>query len=173
VIVAGLNCVAVDSVGAQIMGFDPTGDYPDHPFHYRRNVIKLAAEMGFGPNDPAAIEVIGVSPEEVRLPFKVNRYEGDTGRDGQIRRGADCVSRYRDRQDELADRYRGRYLALTDGEVLWDGEDMGAMRRLEQASGRDWQSAPQFVIRCLSPEEEIEALDWYEVEAARLPATSA
>jgi hypothetical protein len=42
---------------------------------------------------------------------------------------------------------------------------MATMQRLEQESGRDWQNAPQFVVRCVPPEEEIEEFDWYEVEA--------
>jgi hypothetical protein len=170
VILAGTNIVATDSVGARVMGYDPDGDYPDHPFFYRRNVIKLAAEAGLGPNTPDAIEVIGPSPESVMTPFTVNRHDGDTRRDEQIRRGAACVARYREQQSDLAARYHGRYLALFDGEVLWDGPDMATMQRLEHESGRDWQTAPQFVVRCVPSEEEIEQFAWYEAEARRLPA---
>lgn len=65
------------------------------------------------------------------------------------------------------------YLALFDGEVLWDGPDMATIQRLEQGSGRDWQSAPQFVVRCVAPEDEIEQFGWYEAEARRLPAEPA
>jgi uncharacterized protein (DUF362 family) len=170
VIIAGTNCVATDSVGARVMGFDPNGDYPDHPYFYRRNAIKLAAEQGLGPNLPDQIDVLGLSPEEVCEPFKVERYDGETGRDEQIRRGADCVDRYRDDQAALADRYEGRYLALFDGAVLWDGADMAAMQRLEKESGRDWRSAPQFVVRSVRPSQEVEQLDWYRAEADRCPA---
>jgi hypothetical protein len=81
------------------------------------------------------------------------------------------VARYREQQSELAARYHGRYLALFDGEVLWDGPDMATMQRLEHESGRDWQSAPQFVVRCVPPDEEIEQFAWYEAEARRLPAS--
>jgi uncharacterized protein (DUF362 family) len=165
VVLAGTNAVATDSVGARVMGFDPDGDYPDHPFFYRRNVIKLAAALGAGPNRADEIEVVGPSPEEICLPFYVEKYSGDTHRDEQLRRGAACVARYREQQDRLADRYRGRYLALFDGELLWDGVNMHEMQCLERASGRDWQSAPQFVVRCMPTEEETEQLDWYQVEA--------
>jgi uncharacterized protein (DUF362 family) len=171
VVLAGTNIVATDSVGARVMGFDPDGDYPDHPFFYRRNVIKLAAELGVGPNRAEEIEVIGPSPEETCLPFHVERYEGNTNRDDQLRRGAECVALYREQQDGLADRYRERYLAFFDGEMLWDGATMNEMQRLERASGRDWRNAPQFVVRCLPQEAEIEQLDWYQAEAERLPIT--
>lgn len=173
VLLAGTNIVATDSVGARVMGFDPNGDYPDHPFYYRRNAIKLAAEAGLGPNQADAIEVVGPDPEAVRTPFTVQRYDGETTRDEQLRRGADCVARYREQQDDLADRYRGRYLALFDGTVLWDGPDMKAMQRLEKESGRDWKSVPQFVVRCVAPDEEIEQMDWYAAEAAGVHAASA
>ena len=167
VILAGTNCVATDSVGARVMGFDPDGDYPDHPFYYRRNAIKLAAEMGLGPNKREMIEVVGPLPELVCEPFKVERYDGETNRDEQIRKGADCVARYREQQETLSRDYEGRYLALFDGRVLWDAADVAQIQELEKASGRDWQNVPQFVVRCLSPEAEIEQMDWYCVEAER------
>lgn len=166
VIVAGTNSVATDSVGARVMGFDPCGDYPDPPFFYRRNAIRLAAEAGLGPNRAEQIQVIGPPPEEVRTPFEVRPYSGVTRRDEQLRRGAACVAGYRERQSALADRYEGRYLALFDDQILWDAPDMQTIKRLEKESGRDWQSAPQFVVRCVPVEKEIEQMDWYEAEAA-------
>lgn len=162
VILAGTNIVATDSVAARVMGFDPEGDYPDHPFLYRRNVLKFAHEAGLGPMRPF---VLGPHPREVAVPFSVKGYEGATHREAQLWRGALCVARYRERQAKLAARYRGRYLALFDGNVLWDGPDMAAMQRLEHESGRDWKDAPQFVVRCLPPDEEIENFGWYQAEA--------
>lgn len=165
VILAGTNCVATDSVGARVMGFDPNGDYPDHPFFYRRNAIKIAAELGLGPNGADEIEVIGPPPESFCEPFRVERYDGETNRGEQIRKGAECVARYRDQQEKLAKSYGGRYLALLDGEVVWETDTMAQMQQVEKDSGRDWRSVPQFVVRCLPPEAEIEQLDWYGVEA--------
>ena len=173
VILAGTNCVATDSAGARVMGFDPDGDYPDHPYFYRRNAIKLAAQMGLGPNLASDIEVVGPSPESVCQPFHVEKHDGDTQRDEQLRRGAECVMRYQEQQDMLARSYRGRYLALFDGKVLWDGTDMRTMQKLEQESGRDWQDAPQYVVRCVPAAEEIEQMRWYQVEAQRLPVQAA
>lgn len=165
VILAGTNIVATDSVGARVMGFDPTDDYPNRPFFYRRNAIKLAAAAGLGPNRMEQIEVLGPAPEAVATHFETQRYDGNTQRGAQLRRGADCVARYREQQGELASRFNGRMLALFDGEVLWDGPDMTAMQRLEHESGRDWQNMPQLVIRCVPPEAEVEQFRWYEVEA--------
>jgi uncharacterized protein (DUF362 family) len=168
VIIAGTNVVATDSVGARVMGCDPQADYPDHPFFYRRNAIKLAAEHGFGPIRSEEIEVVGQQPEEVAVKFEVHRYEGDTNRDEQIRRGATCVERYLEQRDDLVQQYEGRYIALFDGEVLWDGLDMRTVMQMEKESNRDWQSVPQFIVRCVPAEEEPEVFGWYHEEASRL-----
>jgi uncharacterized protein (DUF362 family) len=165
VIIAGTNSVATDSVGARVMGFDPGGDYPDHPYFYRRNVIKLAAELGVGPNRAEEIEVVGSGIDGHCEPFHVNRYEGDTNRSEQLRHGSACVENYIAQQENLADRYYGRYLALFDGGVLWDGADMNTMQRLERESGRDWQNVPQFVVRCVPLADETERMRWYRVDA--------
>lgn len=167
VILAGTNIVATDSIGARVMGFDPNDDYPNPPFYYRRNAIKLGAESGLGPNDAAAIEVLGPSPEEVVTPFEVDSYNGNTQRAEQLQRGAACVELYQEQQDELAHRFSGRYLALSDGKALWDGPDMNTMMRWEHESGRGWQNAPQFVVRCVPREQEIEQFGWYDLEASR------
>jgi len=165
VILAGANCVATDHVGARVMGFDPCGDYPDHPFFYRRNVIKLAAELGVGPNSADRIEVLGVDPVGRCEPFEVHRYEGDTRRKEQLQRGAECVACYRENQENYADRYLHRYLALRDGELLWDGLDMFTMQQMERESGLDWEHVPQFVVRCVPTAQETEQMDWYAVDA--------
>lgn len=167
VILAGTNIVATDSIGARVMGFDPADDYPNPPFYYRRNAIKLAADAGLGPNDREAIEVLGTAPEEVVTRFEVEPYGDTSSRVEQLQRGAECVAQYQEQQDELAQRFPNRYLALSDGKVLWDGPDMATMMRLEHESGRGWQNAPQFVVRCVPSEEEIEQFDWYEHEASR------
>src|SRR5207249_2997023 len=130
VILASTNIVAADHVGARVMRFDPQGDYPNHPFLYRRNAISLAAEAGVGPNSPDRIEIIGVSPEEVAVPFTVEKYEEDSDRDGQIRDGAACVATYLNQRDSFVRTHDGRYLAMRDGAVLWDGPDIHAMHAL-------------------------------------------
>ncbi len=166
VILAGTNIVSTDSVGARVMGFDPASEFPNHPFFYRRNVIKLAAEAGLGPCASSRIEIVGPQPEEVAVPFKVDRYDGDTNRVGQLKRGAECVARYRSDRAALFARFPHRYVALFDGAVIWDGPDMHAIMEREKTSGGDWRSVPQFVVRCEPEDEETERLDVYSEEAA-------
>ena len=47
-LLVGNNTIATDAAAMNIMGFDPLGDYPDSPFHFDRNPIKLAVERGLG-----------------------------------------------------------------------------------------------------------------------------
>jgi uncharacterized protein (DUF362 family) len=165
VIIAGTNCVATDSVGARVMGFDPDGDYPQHPYFYRRNAIKLAAEQGLGPNEDEDIDIVGLAPEGLCESFRVEPHQGDTRREEQLQRGAACVARYQEQQERLAQTHYGQYLALFDGQVLKHAADMRELQKWEQDSGRDWQTAPQFVVRCVPVEEETEQMRWYDVEA--------
>jgi uncharacterized protein (DUF362 family) len=170
VIVAGTNVVATDSVAARVMCVNPGADYPAEPFYYRRNAIKLAAEAGLGPIVPNEIEILGPRPEELAVPFKVDRYDGDTNRDEQLRRGAATVDRYLNERDPLLVDHEGRYIALREEEVLWHAASMQEMIRLERESGRDWRTAPDFVVRCLPEGEETEDFRWYECDATTIGA---
>ena len=58
VLLVGTDPVATDSVGTQIMGFDPTADYPDPPFAMAENHLKLAAGAGLGTLDPDNIDTV-------------------------------------------------------------------------------------------------------------------
>jgi uncharacterized protein (DUF362 family) len=72
VLMAGKNPVATDSIATLAMGFDPTADYPDEPFVHAENHIKIAAELGLGPNRLDQIQVVGEKLEDVTQLFKVS-----------------------------------------------------------------------------------------------------
>ncbi|MBW3623792.1 MAG: DUF362 domain-containing protein [Armatimonadetes bacterium] len=170
VLVAGTNIVATDATAARVMGFDPSGDYPDHPFFYRNNAIKLVGNAGLGPIRAEEIEVRGPQPEEVCVPFEVERYGGTAeDRDRELQQGAQCVRQYRDRRSDYLDSgYENRILALRDDEILWDAPDVRAHQKKSKESGKDWKDGPQFVVRVLPEEREIERLDAYEPYECRL-----
>src|SRR5436305_9975315 len=95
VLLAGDNPVSTDSVGMQVMGFNPLGDYPNHPHWYRRNSVLLAHQAGLGTADPAEIEVLGEEPEAVRQKFEVRPYgEGNAARATELAAGVRCVETY-------------------------------------------------------------------------------
>lgn len=67
-LLAGRNPVCTDSVATAVMGYDPmaapgTGPFPGD------NHLAMAAALGLGTNDPAAMEVVGLSLKEARHPF--------------------------------------------------------------------------------------------------------
>ncbi len=162
VLLAGDNCVAVDSVGMRVMGFNPLGDFPDHPHWYRRNSILLAHQAGLGSADPADVEVLGEDPEAVRQPFEVKPHgEGNSARRAQLAAGVRCVEQYQAERGRYLEQYAGRLLTFRDGELLWDAPDMLAVQRLEKERTPDWRQAPQFTIRCVPAAEEPERLETY------------
>jgi uncharacterized protein (DUF362 family) len=63
VILAGADSVAVDSIAAKIMGFEPMSI----PY------IRMCHEMGLGVGDPGEIEVLGDDISELNFQFKVKR----------------------------------------------------------------------------------------------------
>jgi uncharacterized protein (DUF362 family) len=162
VLLAGDNCVSTDSVGMQVMGFNPLGDYPDHPHWYRRNSILLAHQAGLGTAVPEEIQVLGEEPGAVRQQFEVHPYAEEGGdREAQLRAGLRCVERYREGRDGYVEHFAGRYLTFRDGELLWDAPDMLATQDLERERSNDWRDAPHFTIRVVPRSEEIERLDVY------------
>lgn len=162
VLLAGDNCVSTDSVGMQVMGFNPLGDYPDHPHWYRRNSILLAHQAGVGIADPAGIEVLGEEPATVRQTFEVKPYgEGNTARETELQNGIRCVEEYQEHRERYLDEHAGRYLTFRAGKLLWDAPDMLATQALEKERIQDWKDAPQFTIHVVPAAQEIERLETY------------
>jgi len=60
VILAGADSVAIDSISAKIMGFEPL----DIPY------IRMCHDMGLGTGDPDKIEVVGEDISEINFQFK-------------------------------------------------------------------------------------------------------
>jgi len=166
VLLAGTDCVAVDSVGMQVMGFDPLGDYPHHPHWYRRNSIRLAHDAGVGSATPEAIEVVGEAVDAVRRQFEVQPYgEGNAAREAELAAGRRCVEAYLERRDDLVARHAGEYLTFRDGELLWSAPDMATTQRLEKERTTDWRDAPHFTIQARPAAEEWERLETYALSA--------
>lgn len=162
VILAGDNVVSTDSAGMQVMGFNPMGDYPDHPHWYRRNSIRIAHEAGLGTALPDEIEVLGEEPAAVCQRFEVEPYgEGNAARAEELRQGVRCVEHYQEHRDRYLERYLGRYLTFRSAELLWDAADMAETQRLERERITDWKDAPQLTIRAVPAPQETERLEVY------------
>jgi len=73
VLIAGLNTVCVDAVGAAVMGFDPLADRGTKPFERADSTLRLAEELGVGTRDLRRIEVIGEKIKDVVFDFRKAR----------------------------------------------------------------------------------------------------
>jgi uncharacterized protein (DUF362 family) len=70
VLIAGLNCVNVDAVGAAVMGFDPLARRGAAPFEDCESFLELAERRGLGSRDLAQIEIAGEAVKSVRYAFR-------------------------------------------------------------------------------------------------------
>ena len=69
-LVAGLNTVCVDAVGAAVMGFDPMADRGVKPFENCDNTLRLAEELGVGTRDLKRIEVVGARIKDLVFDYR-------------------------------------------------------------------------------------------------------
>ena len=65
----GRNPVCTDAVATAVMGYDPLAKAATGPFP-GDNHLALAADLGLGTNDPKEIEVVGLSLEDAKYPFR-------------------------------------------------------------------------------------------------------
>ena len=69
ILMAGTNCVCVDSVGASVMNFDPQALGWTKPFYNGENTFQLAADRYLGTNNLSNIDVVGTSIADARYAF--------------------------------------------------------------------------------------------------------
>jgi uncharacterized protein (DUF362 family) len=69
-LIAGLNPVCVDAVGAAVMGFDPLADRGAAPFETCDSTLRLAEELGVGTRHLNRIEVIGARIADLMLDYR-------------------------------------------------------------------------------------------------------
>jgi uncharacterized protein (DUF362 family) len=69
-LVAGINTVCVDAVGAAVMGFDPMADRGVAPFETCDSTLRLAEDLGVGTRDLKRIEVIGARIADVVFDYR-------------------------------------------------------------------------------------------------------
>jgi uncharacterized protein (DUF362 family) len=130
-IIVGNNAVATDAVGTVTMGFNPESEFPEMPFLYDINHIRLAKETGLGPCDTNKITVVGENPEKVKMLYRKNyacnlppQLHLETRR--YIAQQASC---YMKLLPELLS-HRGEYVLIGDGEVKNLSPNLGFFDRL-------------------------------------------
>ena len=73
VIVAGTNCVNIDSVCMAVMGFDPVADRGTPPFEKCDSTLRLAEDVGLGTRDLSRIEIAGTPIRDAMFDFAGRR----------------------------------------------------------------------------------------------------
>ena len=131
-LMAGDHPVATDACGMTLMGHDPHSDWPTPPFRRDRNHLLIAAQNGFGTVNLDEIDFVS----EVEAPLaEFDSVSTDPDATVANWRRTTCEQGliYQDEQRELIDRYRGEFIYMQDGQVVWNGADpsnLGSRRKL-------------------------------------------
>ena len=131
-LMAGDHPVTTDACGMTLMGHDPQSDWPTPPFRRDRNHLLIAAEHGFGTIDLNEIDFVS----EVEAPLaEFDSVSTDSDATVANWRRTTCEQGliYQDEQRKLIDRYRGEFIYMQDGQVVWNGIDpsnLGSRRKL-------------------------------------------
>ena len=131
-LMAGDHPVATDACGITLMGHDPHSDWPTPPFRRDRNHLLIAAKHGFGTVDLNEIDFVS----EVEAPLaEFDSVSTDSDATVANWRRTTCEQGliYQDEQQKLIDRYRGEFIYMQDGQVVWNGVDpsnLGSRRKL-------------------------------------------
>jgi len=149
-LLAGDHVTATDACGTRLMGHDPASDWPTRPFRRDRNHLLIAARHGFGTVDLGEIdfetEVAGPLAQfdsvETDAPAIVESWRRTTCEQGLF---------YRDHQRRLVDRFRGEFIFLQDGEVVWHGADPAHLGSRRDLSGDKQDRA--LWLKLVDPEE--------------------
>ena len=163
VLLVGDNVLATDATAMRLMGMDPTLNYPEFPYHFDANPVKLASDAGVGPIRAEEIDVRGESLEDLRKQFHVQRERSaDVER---VRRGTATQAQvYLEMRDELLKTSAGKLVALAGGEVIATVDSVNELpRRAELAEKlRGSATAGIFLKRVQPPEEDGERMDVYQ-----------
>jgi uncharacterized protein (DUF362 family) len=149
-LLAGDHVTATDACGTTLMGHDPASDWPAPPFRRDRNHLLLAAQRGFGTVDLREIDF----QSEVQAPLaSFDSVQSDPPEMVASWRRTTCEQGlfYQDHQRQLVDRYRGEFIFLQDGDVVWHGADPANLGSRRELSGDKKDRA--LFLKLVDPDE--------------------
>ncbi len=139
-LLAGDHPVATDACGMTLMGHDPHSDWPQPPFRRDRNHLLIAANRGFGTVNLNEIDFAS----EVEAPLaEFDSVSTDSAATVANWRRTTCEQGliYQDEQRKLISRYRGEFIYMQDGQVVWNGADPSNLGSRRKLSGDNKDSA--------------------------------
>ncbi len=149
-LIAGDQVTATDACGAHLMGHDPTTDWPTPPFRRDRNHLLIAARRGFGTVDLEEIDF----ESEVKAPLAAfDSAETDTPETVLSWRKTTCEQAlfYLDQKKDIVDRFRGEFVFLQDGKVVWSGDNPYRLPSRRQLCGDHKEKA--LWLKLVDPDE--------------------
>jgi hypothetical protein len=149
-LLAGDQVTATDTCGMYLMGHDPASDWPAPPFRRDRNHLLIAARHGFGTVDLDEIDF----QSEVHPPLaSFDSVQSDSPETVASWRRTTCEQGlfYQDHRRQMVDRFRGEFIFLQDGEVVWHGPDPANLGSRRQLSGGKKDRA--LWLKLVDPEE--------------------
>ena len=159
-LIAGDQVTATDACGTYLMGHDPKSDWPTPPFRRDRNHLLVAANRGFGTVDLEEIDF----ESDVNVPLsEFDSVETDSGKTVESWRRTTCDQAlyYRDQEQEMVQRFRGNFIFLQEGKVVWSGPDPSNLGSRRNLSGSKKDQA--MWLKLVDEEEkEGECFDVYE-----------
>jgi uncharacterized protein (DUF362 family) len=149
-LLAGDHVTATDACGTRLMGHDPASDWPAPPFRRDRNHLLVAARHGFGTVD---LDEIDFQSDLVGPLAQFDSVETDPPAIVESWRRTSCEQGlfYRDNRSALVDRYRGEFIFLQDGQVVWHGADPANLGSRRNLSGERRERA--LWLKLVDPEE--------------------
>jgi uncharacterized protein (DUF362 family) len=160
-LIAGNNTVATDAVGMTIMGVNPAGDYPDPPFHFDRNPVRLAADRGLGPLSMREIDLRGDSLQQA------DGYYADKHSEARILDEirfsiAEQAALFNDHRDDYLRKFAGQFIGLYDGKVIYTGTDLDNLTSRGQIAREHGGANRGLYLKKVVPlEEELERYEVY------------
>jgi len=133
-LLAGDHVVATDACTVHLMGHDPSADYPALPFYRERNMLRVAAEKGFGTVNLKEIDFQSeVDPQPAGTFFAKERVSRQME---FVRRRTMCEQAlYYHNHPQKFEAYAGEYILLQDGEVRWHDVDGGVVEHCRKKRG--------------------------------------
>jgi hypothetical protein len=149
-LIAGDQVTATDACGATLMGHDPASDWPTPPFRRDRNHLLIAAQRGFGTVDLDKIDfesdVTGPLSE-----FDSEATDPDSLVESWRRTTCEQAVIYRESKNKLIDRYRGNFIFLQEGDVVWHGDNPANLGSRRELSGKKKDQG--MWLKLVDPEE--------------------
>lgn len=125
-LVLGTHCVSTDAVGAMLMGIDPEGDFPQHPFLSSENYLKVAAKLGLGTFIPNEIDVRGIKLQSLCKKFILKRMRPYPTEEISrwVYLASSSAQFFMQNREKFEDEFINQWVYIYDKKVIWTASSL-------------------------------------------------